>query len=110
MRRQEFQDALDRFGDDLGRWPVADRVRAETLLRDDPASAVLLAEGRRMRVMLAASAPIRAPAGLADRIVGLARASSPPLPHVVSPPTADAGGQGRLDAAMPHQTRPPGDR
>jgi hypothetical protein len=110
MQRLDLQDALDRFGDDLSRWPASERALGEAMLRDDPAAMSLIAEARRLRSMIAGTPPVHAPAGLADRIVALARASTPTLPHVASPPTADADRdpEGRFDRAVAHRLRRPG--
>lgn len=110
MQRLDFQDALDRFGADLGRWPAPERALAAAMLREDPSLGELVAEARRLKALIASTAPVRAPAGLADRIVSLAAASAPPLPRVASPPTADAQPRERLRAAEPQKVRRPGER
>lgn len=109
MQRLEFQDALDRFGADLGRWPAVERALGEALLRQEPSLAVLVAEARRLKTLLASTPPVRAPAGLADRIVALAAASAPLLPHVASPPTAASSARARLAGAEPQRVRRTGE-
>ena len=109
MQRLDFQDALDRFGADLGRWPAVERALGEALLRSDPSLGALVAEARRLKALVASAPPVRAPAGLADRIVRLAAASAPPLPRVASPPTADARPRERLRATEPQKARRPGE-
>ncbi|WP_181313747.1 hypothetical protein [Phreatobacter cathodiphilus] len=109
MQRLDFQDALDRFGADLGRWPAVERALGEALLREDPSLGVLVAEARRLKALVASAPPVRAPAGLADRIVSLATASAPPLPRVASPPTAAGSARERLTPALPQQVRRPGE-
>ncbi|MDQ0470707.1 hypothetical protein [Labrys wisconsinensis] len=69
MSIDEFQDLLDRLGDDVPGWPAAQRDAAEALLRTSPDAAARLEAARRMRAAFAAT-PSPAPAiGLADRIV-----------------------------------------
>ena len=77
MNRSELQDAIDRLGGDLSAWPLADRERAQALLTQDPASLSLLDDASALRAALRDQPVIRAPAGLADRIVRAALGSSP---------------------------------
>lgn len=67
----EFEELIDRLGEDLSLWPDDRRLPAEELLARSPAAQVLLDEARVLRQALAAP-PIRAPAGLADRIAAAA--------------------------------------
>lgn len=67
----EFEDLIDRLGEDLSLWPDDRRLPAEALLAQSSAAQALLEEARALRQMLSA-APVRAPAGLADRIVAAA--------------------------------------
>ncbi len=64
----EFEELIDRLGEDLSRWPDDRRLPAEALLAQSSAAQALLDEARVLRQALAAPA-IRAPKGLADRIV-----------------------------------------
>jgi hypothetical protein len=66
-----FEDLIDRLGDDLSRWPDDQRLAAEALLVDSAEARTLLDEARALREALSAP-PVRAPAGLADRIVAAA--------------------------------------
>lgn len=77
-----FEDLIDRLGEDLSRWPDHHRLAAEQLLASSAEARALLEEAGILRQALAAP-PVRAPAGLADRIVAAARKSS------VEPPRAD---------------------
>lgn len=77
MNRSELQDAIDRHGDDLSAWPLADRERAQALLTRDPASLALLDEASALRAALRDQPAICAPVGLADRIVRAALDSTP---------------------------------
>ncbi|MET4386271.1 hypothetical protein ABIB73_002016 [Bradyrhizobium sp. F1.4.3] len=67
----EFEELIDRLGEDLSRWPDDRRLPAEQLLARSSAAQALLEEARALRRALAAP-PVRAPAGLADRIVAAA--------------------------------------
>lgn len=67
----EFEDLIDRLGEDLSRWPDDRRLLAEQLLSQSTEAQALLAQARELRAALAAP-PVRAPAGLADRIVAAA--------------------------------------
>ena len=71
MDVREFEDLIDRMGEDLSRWPDAQRVAALELLASSADARVLHDEARTLRQVLA-SPPVRAPAGLADRIVAAA--------------------------------------
>ena len=64
----EFEDFLDRHGDDISGWPVAQQRAAAALLLESVEARGLLREAQTMRSLLS-SAPIRAPKGLADRVV-----------------------------------------
>ena|SRR5437773_9781613 len=66
-----FEDLIDRLGEDLSLWPDVQRVAALELLASSADAHVLHDEARMLRQVLA-SPPVRAPAGLADRIVAAA--------------------------------------
>jgi hypothetical protein len=70
----EFEALLDGLGEDLSQWPNPQREAAFALLSESADARALLAEAKLLRGALA-KPPIRAPAGLADRIV--ARATRP---------------------------------
>ncbi len=76
-----FEDLIDRLGEDLSRWPDHHRLAAEELLASSAAARTLYEEARAVRQALAAP-PVRAPAGLADRIVAAAgkSAAEPAVP------------------------------
>ncbi|MBW7971207.1 hypothetical protein [Bradyrhizobium sp. BR 10289] len=67
----EFEELIDRLGEDLALWPDDRRLPAEALLAQSSAAQVVLEEARALRQALAAPA-VRAPRGLADRIVAAA--------------------------------------
>lgn len=76
MTIDEFEDLLDRCGDDVASWPVAHRQAGLTLLRESQAARDLVEEAWSMRQAFAPDPSQRAPAGLADRIIARAAASS----------------------------------
>jgi hypothetical protein len=71
MDVREFEDLIDRIGEDLSRWPDVQRLAAQGLLASSAEARVLHDEARTLRQALAIP-PVRAPAGLADRIVAAA--------------------------------------
>jgi hypothetical protein len=71
MDVRDFEDLIDRLGDDMSRWPEDQRLAAEGLLASSCEAQALLEEARMLRQALAGS-PIRAPAGLVDRILSAA--------------------------------------
>lgn len=80
-----FEDCLDRFGADVSRWPDAQRNAGEALLKVSSEARDLLKEAVVLQEALAGP-NIRAPAGLADRIV-LQAVKSAAMPSV-RPPVA----------------------
>jgi hypothetical protein len=68
MNVVEFEDLLDRLGDDLSTWPAGQRSEARVLLAQSAEANALLREAQEMRGLLARP-PVSAPAGLADRIM-----------------------------------------
>ncbi|MBB4369652.1 hypothetical protein GGD63_002442 [Bradyrhizobium sp. cir1] len=67
----EFEELINRLGEDLSLWPDDRRLPAQELLARSSAAQALLDEARALRDALAAPA-VRAPTGLADRIVAAA--------------------------------------
>lgn len=67
----EFEELIDRLGEDLSLWPDDRRLPAEELLAQSAAAQALLEEARAVRHALATPF-VRAPKGLADRIVAAA--------------------------------------
>jgi hypothetical protein len=86
MDVSEFEDLIDRLGEDLTPWPEDRRLAAEALLADSSEARALHEEAKALRAALAAQ-PVRAPAGLADRIV--AAAASQKKAEPVAPSSAD---------------------
>ncbi len=71
MNVAEFEDFIDRLGEDMSQWPESQRLAATQLLESSDEARVLLDQATVLRQALSGS-PIRAPAGLADRIVSAA--------------------------------------
>ena len=71
MDVSEFENLIDRLGEDLSRWPEVQRLAAGELIACSREAKLLLEQARTLRQALAAP-PVRAPAGLADRIVAAA--------------------------------------
>lgn len=63
-----FEDLIDRLGEDLSHWPDDQRLAAVQLLASSAEARALYEEASAVRRALAAP-PVRAPAGLLDRIV-----------------------------------------
>lgn len=71
MDVSEFEDLIDRLGEDLTRWPEDRRLAAEALLANSSEARAFHEEAKTLRAALAAP-PVRAPPGLANRIVAAA--------------------------------------
>jgi hypothetical protein len=71
MDVSEFEDLIDRLGEDMSRWPAGQRLEAEKLIASSTEARELLDRACGLRQALMAP-PVRAPAGLADRIVAAA--------------------------------------
>jgi hypothetical protein len=67
-----FEDLLGRLGNELATWPAAQRAQAAELLQNSAQARALLAEAQRLRSALTVP-PVRAPAGLLDRIMQQAK-------------------------------------
>lgn len=97
-----FEDLIDRLGEDLSRWPDDQRVAAVQLLASSAEARTLYEEASAVRRALAAP-PVRAPKGLADRIV-TAAAKLPQKPASGPAPTDDQPN----DAQAPGRSAPQG--
>ncbi|MCP1968011.1 hypothetical protein [Bradyrhizobium elkanii] len=97
-----FEDLIDRLGEDLSRWPDDLRVAAVQLLASSAEARTLYEEASAVRRALAAP-PVRAPKGLADRIV-TAAAKLPQKP-ISGPAPADDQPN---DAQAPGRSAPQG--
>jgi len=85
MDAADFQNLLDRLGDDLTSWPDAQRRDAEALLRSSEPARAALAEAQRLRRLLDRP-DVAAPAGLVDRIMDRVRTDRPDHPDSAKPP------------------------
>ncbi|PTW59334.1 hypothetical protein C8N35_10747 [Breoghania corrubedonensis] len=101
MKLEEFEDRLDQFGPEIGAWPQDAAGAAETLLAESADARQLLDEARGLDRLFAATPAIKAPAGLADRIVtrAMSETSTPSgtEPALVS---ASGGSAARLSPEM----------
>jgi hypothetical protein len=68
MNVADFEDLLDRLGEDMSSWPAPQREAAAVLLRSSDEARALLDQAKLLRRALSAP-PLRAGAGLADRIM-----------------------------------------
>ena len=70
MRIDQLQDALDRYGGDLGRWPTSVKIEAEALLARDPEAARTAAAAVRLDALLAEAVdPLPVDAGFIGRVI-----------------------------------------
>lgn len=74
----ELEAALDTHGADVERWPVALRTAALELVANSEAARAVLEQSQSIERAL--RQPVKAPRGLADRIIGEALRQSPPKP------------------------------
>jgi hypothetical protein len=101
----EFEDWLDRLGGDVTKWPDPQRRDAEALLAKSSQAQALLAEALVLRGALAAP-PVKAPAGLADRIAAQALRSIPAPDAQKSAPGGPVPIWARLRELVPVHYRP----
>lgn len=76
MNMEEFEDLVDRLGEDLSLWPEPVRAEARLLLAQSEEAREVLAEARSVRLALSRDLAVRAPAHLVDRIMHQARLDS----------------------------------
>lgn len=69
MDETQFQDLVDRLGEDLALWPAEARAAAEVLLSVSEPARDMLRAAVAMRAAFKATPPVKAPRGLAARIV-----------------------------------------
>jgi hypothetical protein len=72
MQVEEFEDLLDRHGEDLAKWPVAARDAGLDLLRTSQDARDLLEGAREMREMFGPAGQTLAPPDLAGRVISAA--------------------------------------
>jgi len=85
MDLAEFEDLVDRLGEDISAWPEPARTDARSLLAQSQEAREVLAAAHDMRVGLGRDQTVRAPAGLVDRIMHQAHLESPRFSHSGSP-------------------------
>lgn len=95
MTIEEFEDLVDRLGEDLSAWPEGVRKAGELLLKNSAEAREIVQEAGLMRRAFAPGRAARAPAGLADSIV--LRATS----RQATPPLAVAASQGGFAVPIP---------
>jgi hypothetical protein len=78
MDIERFEGLVDQFGEFPADWPLDVRASAIYLLETSREAQEIVAEAAKMRALFARSKPVNAPAGLADKIVMLARDGGPP--------------------------------
>lgn len=71
MRRDEFQESLDRFGVTLADWPAPLRTAAQQLCLRDPLAAHMLATAQRLRVAIQALPDMPVSAQLWHRLASI---------------------------------------
>jgi hypothetical protein len=86
MEIEEFEDLVDRYGEDLAAWPVDLQGQAAALVRQSARARAVIAEAQTLRRALGGPARAPAPAGLADRIV----AAAPPAAATTAAPAVAA--------------------
>lgn len=84
----EFEDLIDRLGEDISLWPEPQRAAATQLLDSSEQAKAVLDAAMVLRSALSAP-PIKAPSGLAERIVSAAM-RQPQEPASSTPDDADA--------------------
>lgn len=102
MSIADFQDLIDRCGHDLSRWPDGVRQAATQLLTTSPDAQAIQAAARELAALAKARPPVKAPAGLAARIVATAlaagaeaAAADSAAPAKPAPPDGAPDGTGR---------------
>ena len=79
---EEFQDLVDRFGEEPSSWPTELREPAEELIDASEEARAIIAQARRLRKQLRNLGPA-APRCIVDRIVAIAVDCDPPMDHVL---------------------------
>lgn len=69
MTMTQLQSAIDAHGADLNRWPAELRSEAAALIANQPEARALLEAALTLDAALRNSSGVKAPTGLADRIV-----------------------------------------
>lgn len=110
MDIDDFEDQVDRLGEDVSAWPEPSRTQALALLKVSAAAREVLAEAAALRKALAPNPAIRAPESLTNRILAAAReADAVPrtVPQVGSSRAAPAPRwRAAVASALGHPLRP----
>jgi hypothetical protein len=72
MKLEEFEDLVDRWGEDVSRWPTPFREQGAALLRTSESAREIVESAAFLRSALSDSPPHHAPTDLVDRIVSAA--------------------------------------
>ncbi|WP_367142014.1 hypothetical protein [Rhodoplanes sp.] len=73
MDIDDFEDQVDRLGEDVSAWPEPSRTQALALLKASAEAREVLAEAAALRKALGPDPTVRAPESLTDRILAAAR-------------------------------------
>lgn len=96
MQIKEFQELVDRWGSRVERWPEPQRQQAVSLLEQSEEARIILAEAARIEGL--AKPEVKAPPGLADRIVTAALGS-----EAEPAASAETGAAGKAKRLRPKQ-------
>lgn len=69
----QFRELVEHYGAALASWPVEHRASAQALIESSDEAREILAEIAEMERALRSAPPMKAPAGLVDRIMTAAR-------------------------------------
>ena len=75
MELHQFESLIDELGEDFAKWPEPAAREAQALLETSPQARAIWQEAAQLRQLL--SKPVRAPAGLLERIVKAVEAETP---------------------------------
>ena len=73
----EFQDLVDRYGEDFSKWPADMGLSGEAMVDDNEIAQTIIEQAEKIRVMMQAMGS-KAPSCFSDRIIKLALELSPP--------------------------------
>ncbi|MBN9672044.1 hypothetical protein [Roseibium aggregatum] len=76
MALEKFNALLDRYGSNLDTWPLTEQGPARELLKTSSDARQLLEEEQALSALLSARPALKAPKGLAGKIIAKARESS----------------------------------
>lgn len=99
MDIDDFEDQVDRLGEDVSAWPEPSRSQAMALLRVSAEARDLLAQAAVLRRALGPDPRVRAPDSLTDRIMAAAR-DADAVPRTV-PQAVPQAGSSRAARSVP---------